>query len=163
MISLILIIQLIEANWFSQTVNDWIGISAIPVLLGVLGGGPSIGIITAVIWTISTGLINGAFYGEVITLLSFSRVSMVLTTWWIFHCLIKRWMNKQLVIACSIFCGLCAKTLYLFFYYFSTETISLISIPTQLLILLVQTFVYVFSVLAIMHQTLKYSKELQEV
>ncbi|MGM0164830.1 hypothetical protein [Enterococcus sp. DIV1059_2] len=159
--SIIFLIQGLEVMFLPSNSSDMLGLSALPIIIGIFAGGPTIGIPLSVIWTASVVFVTPGIHTQTFVLLGASRLIMAMTIWWAYSFFKITKASNYKSIFYSILSGVIAKRLYFYFYYKLTNHTELINFPSELLTILFQTFFYGFCVHVVIQATIEYSRSIR--
>ena len=159
--SIIFLIQGLEVMFIPMTSNDLLGLSALPIIIGIFAGGPSIGVPLSIIWTASVVFITPGINTQTFVLLGASRLIMAMTIWWAYSFFRITKTSSYKSIFYSILAGVAAKRIYFFFYYKLAGHPQLINLPSELLTIIFQTLFYGFCVHVVIQATIEYSRSIR--
>ena len=142
---LVVFFSLAEFIYGYDSIAETIGLSGIPVILSMIAGGPIIGVLTSFVWSLMSLVLSGNSEGLLQIVVS-SRILFVLAMWFSYKSIKLKTRKRKYNLYLAILIGIASKVTHLYIY---KSLIAGIDIPLYqhpLIIVIVQSIIYVFSV-----------------
>lgn len=138
----VILTQLFEHFFLTSNTVDVLSLTAFPIILGVLAGGPVVGIPVSIIWSVTSLLYSHTIVWESFLLILLSRILMVFVLSWSYDYFRDTKIQNQKGIFYSILIGVLAKRIYLSVFFSLTPTPSNFNIIEEIFIILFQSLFY---------------------